>query len=62
MIIFRAIELLKELIKLLIQKQEQMKTRISDFMERRNENKDKQPAHTATQADKQTAPSVDTIE
>ncbi len=62
MIIFRAIELLKELIKLLIQKQEQMKTRISDFMERRNENKDKQPAHTATQADNQTAPSVDTIE
>jgi len=59
-IIFRAIELLKELIKLLIQKQEQMKTRISDFMERRNENKDKQPAHTATQADNQTAPSVDT--
>ena len=42
MIIFRAIELLKELIKLLIQKQEQQKARISDLMERRNEkNKEK---------------------
>lgn len=61
MIIFRAIELLKELIKLLVQKQEQMKTIISDFMERRNENKDKQPAPTATQVDNQPAPSVDTM-
>ena len=60
MIIFRAIELLKELIKLLIQKQEQLKTRNSDFMERRNENKDKLPAPNVAQADNRTAPSVDT--
>ena len=54
MIIFRAIELLKELIKLLIQKQEQQKARISDLMERRNEKQEKQPAPSVTQTDNQT--------
>lgn len=58
MIIFKAIELLKELIKLLLQKQEQLKTRISDLRERRNENKDKQSAPSATQTDNQTTPIV----
>jgi hypothetical protein len=45
MIIFRAIELLKELIKLLIQKQEQQKARISDLMERRMKNKRNNQLH-----------------
>ena len=58
MIIFRAIELLKELIKLLIQKQEQQKARISDLMERRNEKQEKQPAPSVTQTDNQTIPAV----
>ena len=58
LIIFRAIELLKELIKLLIQKQEQQKARISDLMERRNEKQEKQPAPSVTQTDNQTIPAV----
>lgn len=58
MIIFRAIELLKELIKLLIEKQEQRKARISELMERRNEKQEKQPAPSVTQTTNQTIPAV----
>lgn len=58
MIIFRAIELLTKLIKLLIQKKEQLKNTVADFIERSNKEPVKQTAPVVTSPVKTPAPAV----